>query len=346
MKTAANYNCSQPDLYLVCRDTLSLYYRHMAAFNAARPRYNATHHADLVNQLLAAKRLPDEQTRNSITQRLYAELQIAAEKLLQGFRLLRLYIEDAFPDYAVKPSLDAAGDRYYTDASHNSWDDCDSICNNASNFIAANTAELLANGNMDPDFPAEWDDLVSKFTSKHADFITATKDAEDATRLKIIANNAIYLEITKLLQFGATIFSHDAALKEKFTFAYQLSYIKGRKAAGFYGIISDKITNLPIVGAIITLTNADNSYDETSNDDGAYDFSPMASGIYTLKCSAEGYLPITLPAKEVLLGTTSKLLISLQPDPASATPPANSTPPSSSSTSSTDTATSPDSTTL
>ncbi|MBL7765790.1 MAG: carboxypeptidase-like regulatory domain-containing protein, partial [Chitinophagaceae bacterium] len=128
---------------------------------------------------------------------------------------------------------------------------------------------------------------------------------------KILANNEVYTELSKMMADGQTIFKDKDAILKQFTLVDLLNLVSGAGTAGVRGTVLNATNNKAIPEVTITVDETGNA--AVSDDVGKYEISPMASGDYTLIISADGFQTQTI-AHKVLIGTISTLNITLNPN--------------------------------
>lgn len=326
MSTSASYKCSQAHLYLSCEEAIILIDTHINRLNMASPAFNATYVQDLKLQLQAARSLPSHQTRNEAHESARVDLVKATDDLIDSYELFQFHIDRAYPKDLREAKHEAAGKLHLAKAKRYAWDALESLITSAQYALAAFSADLLANNNMKPSYPNAFDGLVQAVRSAYLEFNAATRASTDGTNAKITANNAIYEAIQDALKLGRIVFKRKPEIADKFHFDSLLDFVSGTSAAGLKGTITNQTNDEPIAGATISLVGT--NYTTTTAADGTYDLSPVASGTYTVQCSAPGFQPQTITAKQVKIGTISRLLIELDPvaAPTSTNPPSTNPP--------------------
>lgn len=283
----ALYNCRMSELYTILRAGWNACSVHLATFTAFSAAYTAPLIAARLADIDSAELLPDFQARNSIAQNLRTDLQVANNHCLLVFRQLQRYISYAFPASQYQAQSDAAGGIYYNEAQNENWDSTAAMLVSMTNFIAANSAALLANANMPATFQAKVVGFQGVFNDTHAHFIAAENDAFVATETKVLANNQCYEELITMFR-DAKYLGFSTATMKQFTFSALLSLISSGGASILRGTVTDAITGLPIAGAVIDLTNLGVSV--VSDVNGDYEFTSVPGGTYNVNCTASGYV--------------------------------------------------------
>jgi len=105
---------------------------------------------------------------------LRVELITQAETCRQNFQKLKSYIVTAYPNKALhKAKFEAAGQLYYDGASNEDWESVSLLNQSGSNFIAANSAALLAGNNMPAGYQATYDADGTSFLLTYNNFKAA-----------------------------------------------------------------------------------------------------------------------------------------------------------------------------
>jgi hypothetical protein len=247
------YKCTQQEFYAVANLAWQNYQANLADFTAFKAKYTTELGTEAVADLLAAKNIPDAQSRSSVPESLRIELSATARLCLYNFQMLKSYIADAFPEVQQKAMLEAAGSKFYPKASNKSWTAMQSMLDAAKQFITDHTADLEQGGNnMQATFPAKFNLDKNTFETNYAVFIAAEQGSEGGTNDKITANNACYDTLTKMLADGQVIYKNDDAKKALFVFDTLLGYVKAPGATGLRIVAKEKVTELPVAGVAVT----------------------------------------------------------------------------------------------
>lgn len=275
------------ELYTILRAGWQACSSNLATFTAFSAAYTAPLIAARLADVDSAELLPDFQARNSIAQNLRVDLQAANNDCLLVFRQLQRYISYAFPAAQYQAQSDAAGGVYYNEAQNENWDSTAAMLVSMTNFIAVNSAALLANTNMPTTFPAKVTAFAATFNGTHARFLAAENDAFVATETKVLANNQCYQDLIEMFK-DARYLGFSPATMKQFTFSSLLSLISSGGASVLRGTVTDAITGLPVAGAVIDLTNLGVSV--VSDVNGNYEFAGVPAGTYNVNCTASGYV--------------------------------------------------------
>ena len=305
----ANYNCTQQELYSICRLAWTSCNDHLSDFSGFKARYTPQFVQDRLQEISNAANLPTYQARSSATELLRINLVEFTPECLKLFNSLKRYIIDAYPLSAHKANIDAAGQEFYEKAAAFSWENTQGLLQSAITFVQNNMAQLMLDDNMPPSFLSALETAQSNFQTLYQNFLLLTEDAQEATQTKIIANNSIYAALTKMLGDGQVVFSGNEAKLKQFVFARLFELVSGGSTAGLKGNVTDSITGRAIVGAKISLRYKDKA--AVTDTEGHYEINQVAAGIYTVVVVADGYQDFVKENYEVKVGTVSNVYFAL-----------------------------------
>jgi len=297
-----NYNCTQPELYAVCRNGWANYNRSLASFTIFRPIYTNPYGLSRIAEITAAELLPDEQTRDAAAESARVTLSLAGEVCLSNWQTLKRYIIAAFQPSYHKSMLEAAGSMLYEQARGENWDVLNELNVSGSRFIAANNTVLSNNQNMPAFFPGNFNNAKTGYEAKYLAFTQAEETAKSQTDAKVVANNNLYSKLISMFLDGQEIFKSNTTLVQEFIFADVLNLITSPGAAGLKGVIRNSAGNAPLEGVTVTIVELAKT--AVSDVDGSYDFSRIASGDFTVKFEKAGFTTVTLNAFRIPVGTT------------------------------------------
>ncbi|MGN6341547.1 MAG: hypothetical protein ACTHMD_10225 [Flavisolibacter sp.] len=98
-------------------------------------------------------------------------------------------------------------------------------------FITNNLEDLKANDNMPERFQAAFKADGDDCIALSAQFANINIQKQNATGVKLDANNSIHLGVMEMLKDGQQIFKDDPLLKRQFTFRYLVKMYKGERPA-------------------------------------------------------------------------------------------------------------------
>lgn len=306
----ANYRCSQSALYVLCRLAWANFNSNLARFNAFKPFYDTGFYNARFGEINAAEDLPNEQTRDDISETSRITLTQKAEICLDAWRFLERYIITAFPEPFTKPKLEAAGSDFYTQAAAFNWESLQSMMNAGENFITTHNAELSANNNMPAAFPGALSTAKSNFDTELSIFLEAEETRHLGADVKVSANNNLQIKVMAMLLDGQTIFQNEPSPLQLFIYDHLLDLITNH-IAGLKGTVTTGVADSPLEDCTLEIVELAKS--TPSAEDGRYDFGRCTAGTYTVKCSKEGFTPQTLTDVEIAVGTTVTKNFSLAP---------------------------------
>lgn len=305
----AIYPCSQADLYAVCRIGWNSYNENIPFFSAFNTLYDAAYGTSALAEVDAAVNLPGFQERDEAGETFHIQLTVAHAKAIYKWKSLRSYIKHAFPPELQKPKIESAGYDHFTQAANQNWAETQSLLVAGQHFLDNNTAELTAGG-MPATFAAEYATTSSDFLTLYDQFTDAEQDAQEATDLKIRANNAIYKKLIMMFEDAQIIFEREPSKRERFVFA-QIYAMITKPGGGttiptntviIEGNVSDAVTGIAIANASVN-TSPDSGigiFSTTTADDGSYKLvvnglPASSAGVLNVNAESIDHEPSTLP---------------------------------------------------
>jgi len=251
------------DLYTIVKTGWESYAEYLAQFSNHSTLYTAVRGADQLLAVEAARAMPDEEQRTEVHATLRVQMIPLAEECLIVWSNMSTYIRDGFPKDEYDNKRLAAGYAYYAGAEHRDWDDVKGLMQNGLTFATANAAEL-GTGGMPITFMPSFIAAKDAFELKHNAFLQAEEQAKVLGDAKVVANNTLYIDLTKMFEDGKKIFREEAAIREQFTFDRVWNLV-GNPGSGT-GVAAtvveigvyffDDDTELPLEGAQFTFVNA------------------------------------------------------------------------------------------
>ncbi len=307
------FNCSQADFILVVNTGLNSFLEHQPLFPPRSPKFTLAWETTMRTDIDAAEAMPTEAERDAESQLLADDLDNKADLGRNYYQRLKGHITNSFPANLVDIKLKAAGQGLYEKA--NNWPSLMTMLGMAQRFIAANLAALLANDEMPPTFPTEFDTVIADFRASLATYQDFREVIMVESQDRIAALNSVHKRFMPMMKIGQDIFKDNPAVYTQFVFADVLARVGGHGQAGFDGKVIDSVTNLPIPGALIKLFLPDNpetEYTTMTNGDGDYIVN-CPSGTYTVTVGKPGYNSHTMEGMVVEVGTVSRLNVKLSP---------------------------------
>ena len=309
--TKSNYNCSQQELYTVCRLGWQSCKQHLNDFSNFKGRYDDDFISERLNEVEKAAALKDDQARGDESETLRIKLTQSATNGLANWQKLKRYIADAYTAEFQKTKTEAAGINYYEKASNANWDSVQGLLYSGAIFINENLADLTANKNMPDTFNNVFNTAKAQFDELHKNFLDSEETMSINTELKVSQNNDIYAKLISMFLDGQEIFRNQEAVQKQFIFDQALNLVSGIGTAGIKGYLTNSKTKSPIIGATIKIDQTNKS--GISDESGRYEITQVASGKYPVVISAEGYQTTTIAEQEIKVGTVSTLSVELSP---------------------------------
>jgi len=224
----AEYNATQLELYAVCRIGLGSYREEIVAFGDFKAFYDAAFGNDFEAAIEAAAALPDFQARDEPSEVANINLTNKGKECTNKWQDLKRYITSTTGwELIQKPKLEAAGSTLYEKAANENWEVLKGLMITASSFIANNSVELKADGNMPNAFEGQFNTLKDDYCDLYDEFTDAEQDSKGGTDEKIEANNAINETLSGMFADGQAIFRDNQTMKERFTFDVVLKIVRG-----------------------------------------------------------------------------------------------------------------------
>ncbi len=291
MKFNPSYKCTQQQLYAVANLGWQNYLDNLADFTNHKAKYTGEFGTNAIAAVLAAKNLPNAQTRGSVPESIRIQLLEAAAACGDNWQKLKSYIMDAFPLSQQKPMLEAAGSKFYQKASSAGWEQMQSMLTSASQFINDNGNSLLQEGtNMPAAFPAKFETDKTVFETKYTEFLSAQQGTIGGTTNKIIANNTVYDTLTKMFADGQIIYRTDPVNKALFVFDSLLSFLTTGRETGLRIVAKEEVTELPVAGFAVTVQPG--NVQASTDEDGVLVLS-LAQDTYSVIGIKDGYESFT-----------------------------------------------------
>lgn len=303
------YPCSQADLYAVCRIGWNSYIENQADFEAFNTLYTVVFGTDALAEIEAAVNLPGFQERDEAGETFHIEMKKAHASSLTKWKSLRSYIKHAYPTELHKPKIESAGYDHYPKAANFNWAETQLLLVAGQHFLDNNSVDLTTGG-MPASFAAEYATATADFLALYDKFTDAEQDAQEATDIKVIANNKIYQKLMAMFEDAQIIYESNASKRERFVFAQVYSMITrpsntngiGANAIVVAGKVLDANTLNPIANASVNTTpeGGTETFSAVTGDDGVYEMKvsglPInSSGTLQIFVEALDYEPTSSP---------------------------------------------------
>ena len=303
------YNCSQAELYSICRDGWQSCRGVLLALSAYKSKYDETFITTNLAEIDAAEELPNSIARYAPTKSLRVDLVKQNDEVTNCFLLLKGYIEESYRDEKQGIMMEAAGQPYYKKAVAYQWTNTTALLSAASSFMTANMTDLTTDGGMTTAFHTRFVKAKTDFSSALTAWKNSDKDSYSMTDDKVIANNGIYAKLLALMSDVQKVFKKDEAMAKQFTFKFLLSQARGTKAAGVKGKVMDGMTKKTVSEVPVSIPALNKTLQ--TDDEGRFEFSPLAAGFYTIVLERVGYEKVILEDYEVEIGKIGRLNIEL-----------------------------------
>ena len=249
------YPCTEQQLYTTVDLAWANYQDNQSRFSGFKGKYTKQYGQDAIAEKNAARSIPTNDARRALTSTERIELVQLSDVALDNYKFLRSYIKDAFPNKKIrKLMLQAAGDNYFKQASHEGWEQLAKLTTMGMQFINKYTVELSNNSlNMPDAFPKKYEDGATKYEGFYNSFLKSKQTKKGGADAKVEANNAVYEKLTAMLSDGQLIFVKEPALHDEFVFSTLVSYITTAGTTGVHVSATDAITTMPVVGFTVTV---------------------------------------------------------------------------------------------
>lgn len=300
----SNYPCKQSELYVAAQIGWRNFLTLLSFFTIFKALYDAAYQTARINQIKAAKALPDVSVRGSkITMKNKAVIK-KGKACRSKFQALKSYINEAFPADDRATLYQEAGQAHYLDATHDNWEEIDSLMIDGKNFITAHLSELTANDNMPAAFQTTFSDTYAAFELALSDFYAEEEAEKQVTANKVAANNSVYEKLMLMLMDAQQVFAEDEEKRKLFTFEHLMSLVSN-KLANLIGQVTTSVPLDDLSGFEITIVETGDT--AITDEQGNYDFGAVAAGTYKVQISKDGFVTKIIPNVEILTGTTKRL---------------------------------------
>ena len=305
--TPSIYACSQQSLYTVAAVVWANYNSNLASFTTFKSKYTAAMATAALAALAAAKLLPNEQARGSVPELVRIALLPLGATCLANQRMLKSYIEDAFPA-SVSTQLASAGNNSYRAAYNEGWEEMNTMITDGNLFIANNTVALEMTGtNMPAAFVTTYTSGKTAFETIYNNYLLTAQATSGNTNTKMKANNAVYTSLRSMLDDGKLIFEADKTRKALFTFSNVLAKVTGNGTTGMRITAADSVSKVNLTDFTATVQPGD----EVGTAIGVVLELKMSEDLYTVVITAPGYHSLTLAVVQLKTGVMHRLDVEL-----------------------------------
>ena len=249
------YIFKDDELYMICLIGWQNCKRNISDFTSFKGYYTLSFIDDMIDMVVEADKIPDEQERVNVAERFRIDLKNKANECCAKWQVLKNYVVYTFSSSSLKTRIEDAGYKNYRKSSTYNWEILIQLMLQGSKFIADNLTELQANDNMPAVFQAEFNQLKDEFNTLYMQFQQATVNAKEETTKKVNANNQIYKQLVIMFKDGYQIYRHDAARRKEFTLRRVVKRVRGTMTA-YHNfevkakdsvVIKDVVANSPFV---------------------------------------------------------------------------------------------------
>ncbi len=306
-----NYPVSQPVLYLVSQIIIDNLRANMGAFEGFSSSYSPAVADELEEKLITARALPNETMRSWEHETIRLEMVEMLPATLKRWKQLKRYIAKAYADDEsfIESNWNAAGWEHYEAAGDKNWPSVNSLMQTGNQYIAANSAKLLANNNMPAGFPALFSATAAAFETKTIAFGHAKQHSRSGTDVKVSKNGDLYADIIKVCLDGQFIFEGEFKEKE-FSFSYVSELVQPAGAAEAYIQVLNAATKMPLKNVDVLIMGLDKS--TVTNKYGESEFTNLQAKKWKLKFMADGMADLFVEhAFEA--GVRARIKVQMQP---------------------------------
>lgn len=283
-KPNAEYHSTMAQLYVIVRAMWLSHIENLAEIMVDFAQYTLLNANNALAQIDAAMALPMFQERNDRAEESLILMRQHAKLAFKRWKFLKNYIKNAYAVDLRKSKWESAGKDHYEKAANNNWSELLLMLVAGRNFIASNTAILVADG-MPAGFPALYNDALDAFKAEHDIFLDAEQDEQEGTDEKVVANNVIYRRAIEMGEDVQLVFDDVPAKRQRFVFQHVKDTITnpttgvGSTSLAVRGIVSNAQTASPLAQAPINFSAVDGSWAESVMTDDLGRFTAVKTGL-------------------------------------------------------------------
>jgi hypothetical protein len=303
------YNCSQPELYIICRKGWNLCGDNQSDFFGYKSKYIDAFITENLAAVDAADLMDDSKARYAFSQNLRVDLVEKKDAVVDVFHLLKGYISDAYLSTKVGTMNQAAGQQYYSKASACNWASVSAMLSSMLPFVVNHKAELMDNNNMPADFLTKVQTVKTEFDALYKEWNKADEAAYYETDAKITANNAIYNNLKTMLSDAQRIYRKDEVMALKFSVDDLMSQVRGTRPSNLSGTITNGANKAAIAKAQITIQEL--GLVMMTDDKGQFQFLSLPVGKYTVVIEAEGFETVKKTKFDIKASVSHRMLLKM-----------------------------------
>jgi hypothetical protein len=302
---------SQQVLVLAARIIYNNVLSNIGRFTAYKAKYND----DFINQLQTdatdAANMPSEQERAREHKELRVAMVDQSKICRMKWQMLGGYIAEAYAgnDQNINTNKNAAGWKYYENASGESWSSVTGLMQEGKTYIQNNLDKLTADGHMPTTFPTEFKTAFTDFTTMQNNFYAAQHTAHAGTVSKSNSMNDVYISCIACCKDGVIIAGDDAEFAQLFSFERAVAMVEPQGASAVAADVTNSATGLPLAGADVSVVGTDKS--TVTDAGGRGEINQLASGPVQIKVSADGFTDQFI--NTTLTGTRQRIDVSMVP---------------------------------
>jgi hypothetical protein len=200
--------------------------------------------------------------------------------------------------------LASAGNKSYKAATHEGWEEMNTMITDADLFITNNTEALEMLGqNMPVAFVTTYSTDKSAFETLYKSYLLTSQATTGDTSDKMKANNKVYNTMMAMLRDGQLIFETDETRMAIFTFATVLGHVSGNGTTGMRITAVDTLSKVNITNFMATVQPGAT----VATADGIILELKMSEAMYSVLISAPGYTPLIVNDVQLKTGIMHRL---------------------------------------
>lgn len=312
----AKYKCGQDAFYILARAGWRLCRKNLPAFAAHKAKYTDEYIDEKLAAIDEVDNLPDYNGRYINYDLTKIALTKCKADFLYYYEILLSYIKDAYKADELDTMYRGAGENILKDAKKGGWTKTTSLMSAAVPFVVEHAAELevsvkkpTVKDNMPADFPQKLKDIQALYKKLHDDLQNADETGQEQTTEKVELNNALYLDLTDMLDDAASFFKDNAALLDDFNYNNLKKKAQGTKQAGIKGQILVEGAKKGIQNVKVIIVGTDKVC--TTDKNGRYNFLQLSPELIQLRIEAEGYETVVMDKVKIKPGIVSRVNIKL-----------------------------------